>query len=163
VTVSRAIQDHYPPSFAHCYGCGPANSRGLHLKSAWSNGEIVATFTPEAHDMAMPGFVYGGLIASLIDCHAMATAAAHVERAEGRAVGEQPALRYVTASLHVQYLKPTPLGEELLLRARVTETGRRKVVVAVSVETGGSVTAKGEVVAVPIPESMSRARNDATQ
>jgi len=97
------------------------------------------------------------LIASLIDCHAMATAAAHVERAEGREVGERPALRYVTASLHVQYLKPTPLGGELVLRGRVTETGRRKVVVTVAVETGGAVTAKGEVVAVPIPESMSQA------
>jgi acyl-coenzyme A thioesterase PaaI-like protein len=117
--------------------------------------EVVARFTPRAEHMAMPGFVYGGLLASLIDCHAMATAAAASERAEGRAIGESAAPRFVTASLRVDYLAPTPLGPELELRARATIAGARKVVVTVTVTAQGATTARGEVVAVRIPASMS--------
>ena len=104
--------------------------------------------------MALPGFVYGGLIASLIDCHAMATAAAAVERAAGREVGEGPAPRFVTGALHVDFLRPTPLGPELEIRGRARELAGRKVVVEVGVRAGGETTARGEVVAVRMPESM---------
>jgi acyl-coenzyme A thioesterase PaaI-like protein len=104
----------------------------------------------------MPGFVYGGLIASLIDCHAMGTAAAAAERAAGRAIGDAPAPRFVTASLKVNYLKPTPLGPELEVRARVVERSDRKAIIAATVSAAGVVTARGEVVAVPRPEAMSR-------
>ncbi len=151
------VQDHYPESFAHCYGCGRQNDLGLHLRSAWEGDEVVARFAPRPEHVSLPGFVYGGLLASLIDCHAMATAAAHVERVAGREVGDAEAPRYVTAALHVDFLRPTPLGDDLVLRARVVETGRRKVVVRMTVTAGGEETARGEVVAVPMPESMGRA------
>jgi uncharacterized protein (TIGR00369 family) len=151
------IQQFYPDDHAHCYGCGRLNPHGLHLESAWEGDEVVARFPPRAEHIAMPGFVYGGLIAALIDCHAMATAAAHVERLAGRSTGEAEAPRYVTAALHVDYLRPTPHGPELVLRARVRESGARKQIVAVSLEAGGRETARGEVVAVPIPEAMIRA------
>jgi uncharacterized protein (TIGR00369 family) len=114
----------------------------------------VARFRPEPHHVALPGFVYGGLIASLADCHGMATASAFALTREGRRVGQAESPRYVTASLHVNYLRPTPLGGELVLRARVSEVGARKIVVAVSVMAGELETARAEVVAVPIPESM---------
>ena len=106
--------------------------------------------------MAMPGFVYGGLVASLIDCHAMGTASAGSERADGREIGEAPAPRFVTGSLKVDYLKPTPLGPELELRGRVTLATARKAVVAVTLSADGTITARGEVVAVRIPETMVR-------
>ncbi len=157
-TFSAAIQDHYPPDFAHCYGCGRSNEHGLQLKSVWSGDEVVASFSPAGHHVAIPGFVYGGLIASLIDCHAMATATAHVERVAGPPVGESAAPRYVTAALNVEYLRPTPLGPELLLRARVNDVGKRKLVVHVRLLAEDIETARGEVVAVPIPESMSSNR-----
>ena len=150
----KAIQDFYPDDFAHCYGCGRLNSHGLHVRSVWDGDETVARFAPRAEHMAMPGFVYGGLIASLIDCHAMGTAATTAERAAGREIGEAPAPRFVTASLHVDFLKPTPLGPEIELRARVTQASERKAVVSVTLAVGGQVTAKGEVVAVRIPASM---------
>ena len=102
----------------------------------------------------MPGFVYGGLIAALVDCHAMATAAAHADRLAGHAVGDGPMPRYVTAALQVDYLRPTPHGPELVVRARVKETGRRKVVVSVTLSAEGIDTARGEVVALPMPEAM---------
>ncbi len=156
---SPAIQDHYPEDVAHCYGCGRLNADGLHLKTRWDGDETVARFMPRASHTAMPGFVYGGLAASLVDCHAMGTAAAAAERAAGRAIGDGPAPRYVTAVLNVTYLKPTPLGPELELRGRVLELGARKAVVAVSLLAAGEVTVRGEVVAVRLPESMILARD----
>jgi acyl-coenzyme A thioesterase PaaI-like protein len=151
-----AIQDRYPDDFAHCFGCGAHNPRGHHLKSFVDAEEAVARFTPGADDVAVPGFVYGGLIASLVDCHAMATAAADAERTAGRRLGDAPAPRFVTASLQVTFLKPTPLGPELEIRGRVRERSERKAVVDVTVTVGDIVTARGDVVAVRIPSSMER-------
>lgn len=149
-----SIQDRYPEDASHCYGCGTANPAGLHLASRWEGSEVVARFRPRREHTSLPGFVYGGLIASLIDCHAMATAAAYVERQEGGGgeAGELP--RFVTAALKVDYLRPTPLGLELELRATVTESGRRKQIVDVRLLAGGNETARGTVVAVPMPSSM---------
>jgi acyl-coenzyme A thioesterase PaaI-like protein len=86
----------------------------------------------------------------------MATAAAAAERAAGRRIGDGPAPRFVTASLHVNFLKPTPHGPELEIRGRVRERSERKAIVDVTVAAGGVVTVRGEVVAVPIPSSMAR-------
>ncbi|MBI3567570.1 MAG: PaaI family thioesterase [Gemmatimonadetes bacterium] len=151
-----AVQDHYPDDVAHCYGCGRLNAHGLHVRSVRDGDAMVARFTPRAEHIAVPGYVYGGLIASLIDCHAIGTAAAAAERAEGREIGEAPAPRFVTGSLHVDFLAPTPLGPELELRAEVTSASARKALVAVAVSVGGRVTARGEVVAVRMPASMAR-------
>lgn len=148
------IQQFYPDDHAWCYGCGRLNDHGLHLESAWEGDEVVARFTPRPEHMSIPGYVYGGLIAALIDCHAMATAAAHADRLAGRHLGDGEVPRYVTAALTVDYLHPTPLGSELVLRARVREAGRRKLVVEVALECAGRETARGDVVAVPIPEGM---------
>ena len=156
---SEAVQDFYPDDFAHCYGCGRLNPGGLQLKSRWEGEEVVARFSPRAEHIAVPGCVYGGLIASLIDCHAMATAAAAVERAAGHEIGARPAPRFVTASLSVTYLKPTPLGPELEVRARPVEVGERKVRIQATLLAGGAVTARGDVVAVRMPESMRSAHS----
>jgi acyl-coenzyme A thioesterase PaaI-like protein len=153
----KAVQDYYPDDFAHCYGCGRLNAPGLHVRSVWDGDETVARFTPRAEHMALPGFVYGGLLASLIDCHGIGTAAAAAERAAGREIGEGPAPRFVTASLRVDYLKPTPLGPVLELRAHVTVAAERKSVVAVTLSANGVVTVRGEVVAVRVPASMAPA------
>ena len=154
VLAPKAVQDFYPDDSAHCYGCGRLNPHGLQLKTRWDGDETVARFTPRPEHVAIPGFVYGGLIASLVDCHAMGTAAAAVERAAGRDIGDRPAPRFVTASLRVEYLEPTPLGPELDVRGRAVEVGERKVLVRVTVSAAGTVTARGEVVAVRIPDSM---------
>jgi len=154
--TDRAIQDFYPDDFAHCYGCGRLNEHGLHLQTRWDGDETVARFTPRPWHTAVPGFVYGGLIASLIDCHAMGTAAAAAERAAGRGIGDGPAPRFVTGALRIDYLRPTPLGPELEVRARVKEMGERKVVVDATVSAAGVVTARGEAVAVRMPATMTR-------
>ena len=150
----KPLQDLYPDDFSHCYGCGRLNSHGLHVKSEWSDGECVARFRPTDYQMALPGFVYGGLIASLADCHAMATAAGAAMAAAGATPGQDPTPRFVTASLHVEFLRPTPLGHELVLRARAEEIGERKVVVRLGVSAEGVECASARVVAVRAPKSM---------
>lgn len=150
----KAVQDFYPDDFAHCYGCGRLNTNGLHVRSVWEGDETVSRFTPRPEHMAMPGFVYGGLIASLVDCHAMGTAAGAALKAEGKSIGEAPSPRFVTASLKVEYLKPTPLGPELEIRARVQERSDRKAVIVATVTVKGVVTARGDVIAVAMPDSM---------
>ncbi|MCP4722802.1 MAG: PaaI family thioesterase [Desulfobacteraceae bacterium] len=152
--TDKAFQDYYPDEFSHCYGCGRLNDRGLQLKSYWDGDESVALFQPEKKHMAVPGFVYGGLIASLIDCHCTGTAAAAAYREQGRAMDTEPGLRFVTASLHVDYLAPTPLASQLEVRGIVTELTQKKVVIEAKVMAEGKVCAKGKVVAVQLPESM---------
>lgn len=150
-TGPPAIQDTYPEETRHCYGCGSRNERGYRLRSYRRGDETVCRFTPEPFHTSLPGFVYGGLIASLVDCHGTGSAAEAAYRAAGRPLGSDPPLRFVTASLRVDFRRPTPLGEELLLRGRAVEVGERKVRIAVTVEADGQVTAEGEVLAVRIP------------
>ncbi len=151
-----AFQDFYPENVAHCYGCGRLNGHGHQIKTHWDGDETVTRYTPRPEHTAVPGFVYGGLIASLIDCHSTGTAAAAAYRAENRAMDSLPPLRFVTGSLHVDYLKPTPLGPELELRGHVKEIKGRKVVIESEVRVDGVVTARGEVVAVQMPDSFGR-------
>ena len=116
----------------------------------------MAHFTPAPYHMAMPGFVYGGLIASLIDCHSTGTAAAAAYRSENREMDTQPPLRYVTASLKVDFLRPTPLGVQLELRGSVKEIKGRKVNIETTLSANGKICARGEVVAVKLPEKMMK-------
>ncbi len=153
----KAFQDYYPDELSYCYGCGRLNEHGLQLKSYWDGEETVATFLPRSHHIAIPRYVYGGLIASLIDCHGTGTAAAAAYRAEGRSMDTEPPLRFVTASLNVDYLRPTPLGVPLEIRGRVKEIKGRKVIVTATVSADGQICARGEVVAVRMPEHMKPA------
>jgi len=123
----KAFQDYYPENLSHCYGCGAKNEHGHRIKTFWDGDETVTRFTPEPFHTAVPGFTYGGLLASLIDCHSTGTAAAAMYRQEGRAMDTLPAFRFVTGSLHVDYLKPTPINETLEIRGRVKEIKGRKV------------------------------------
>ncbi|MFN2104335.1 MAG: PaaI family thioesterase [Candidatus Promineifilaceae bacterium] len=150
--MEKAIQDYYPEDVSYCYGCGSLNDHGLHIKSYWDGEVSTARFVPQPYHIAIPGYVYGGLIASLIDCHCVGTAAAALYQEEGRDQGSEPAIRCLTASLHVDYLKPTPLGVELEIRAKVKEVNGRRVTVTASVYAGDLESARGEVVAVQIPD-----------
>jgi acyl-coenzyme A thioesterase PaaI-like protein len=150
----QAFQDYYPDQLAHCYGCGRLNKHGHQLKSYWDGDESVAVFEPEEFHIAIPGYVYGGLIASIIDCHGTGTAAAAAYREAGRDMNTDPPFRFVTASLHVDYRRPTPLGVPLFVRGQVEEVGTRKVVINATVTADGKVCATGRVVAVQMPEHM---------
>jgi len=147
----KAFQDYYPDNLSLCYGCGRLNPHGLQIKSRWDGDETVARVRPEPFHTAMPGYVYGGYIASIIDCHCTGTASAAAYRAENRAMDTEPPLRFVTASLHVDYLRPTPIGVPLEVRGKIREIKGRKVVVTAEVSAEGKICAKGEVVAVQMP------------
>jgi acyl-coenzyme A thioesterase PaaI-like protein len=154
-----AVQDTYADAESHCYGCGRLNPHGLKIKTFWEGEQTVCRFKPQPYHTAIPGYVYGGLIASLIDCHGTGSAAAAAYRQAGREPGSTPRLRYVTASLHVDYLRPTPIDATLELRGDIEEIGRsegsgpKKVIVAITLIAQGQACAKGRVVAVMVPEN----------
>lgn len=151
--TKAAFQDFYPDNLAHCYGCGRMNDHGHQIKTYWDGDETVTRYRPAPFHTAIPGFVYGGLLASLIDCHSTGTAAAAMYRDEGRPMDSQPPFRFVTGSLHVDYLKPTPMGVELILRGKVKEIRGRKVIVETTLYANDLATARCEVVAVQMPET----------
>jgi acyl-coenzyme A thioesterase PaaI-like protein len=146
--TDKAFQDHYPDEFAHCYGCGRLNEQGLQIKSYWDGDETVCHFTPDSkYTGGFPGFLYGGILASLIDCHGAATASAAKARAEGK-----PLARFVTASLKVDFRAPTPIDTELEIRGKATEIKGRKVLVDLTLSAAGKLCAEGSAVMVQIPE-----------
>jgi len=151
---AEPIQHQYAEELSYCYGCGRNNPQGLGIQSFWDGEQALARFTPRPEHIALPGYVYGGLLASLIDCHGVGTAAA----AAAHKQPDQDRLeRYVTASLHVDFLKPTTMGRELELRGRVNRWMRRKIVVDVEILIEGEVCVRGEVVAAPMPQTMAHA------
>lgn len=152
--TEKAFQDYYPDYWSYCYGCGRLNAHGLQIKSHWDGTETVCHFVPRPEHTAIPGYVYGGLIASLIDCHGTGTAAAAAYQAEGRPMDSQPPIRFLTGSLNVKYLKPTPLGPTIEVRGQIREVKGRKVVVDVTVRVEQVITATGEVVAIQVPEHL---------
>ena len=146
-----AVQDSYPDDVAHCYGCGRLNEVGHQIKTRSVDGGTVTEFTPEAFHMAIPGYTYGGLVASIIDCHSTGSAAIFAMQRDGIEVGSEPSPRFVTARLEVDYLLPTPLAT-MVLYGRLIEIKGRKVIVESDLSVGGTVTAKGSAVLVEIPE-----------
>lgn len=155
MTQQKAFQDFYPDALSHCCGCGRLNEHGHQIKSYWDGDESVCHFMPKPHHIAIPGYVYGGLLASLIDCHGTGTAAAAMYKAaKDKDPNAEPTTRSMTASLHVDYLKPTPLGIELEIRAKVKELKERNVVIEEWIIANGVTTVRGEVVAVQVPDAM---------
>ncbi|MEO8611574.1 MAG: hotdog fold domain-containing protein [Chloroflexota bacterium] len=151
-----ALQDICMPN-GTCYGCGSANPDGLHIKSYWSeDGQfVVASFEPQARFTS--GFkdaMYGGLIASLIDCHSNWTAMAFGYKAERREPGTQPLVTSVTGSLGVKYLKPTPMDQTIHLKAWVEGEVGRKTRVLCELGTGDTITATGDSIFVRIDPKM---------
>ena len=145
-----AIQDLIPHN--HCWGCGTLNPRGLQIKSFVEGDEAVCTFQPSPDHMAGPrNVLYGGIIAAVIDCHTVCTAIADAYRAAGQAIGVEPHRWCVTASLEIDYLAPTPIGQPMELRARVREVKGRKRVVDCTLRSGGRECARAEVIAVEVP------------
>jgi len=152
--TQKAFQDYYSDDFSHCYGCGRLNEHGLQIKSYWDGEESVAKYLPNEHHIAIPGFVYGGLIASLIDCHCTGTAAAASYQKEGRDMDTEPPLRFVTASIKVDFIAPTPLNVEIEIRGKVVEIKGKKVVIEAKVSANNKICATGIVVAVRMPDTM---------
>ena len=140
-----SLQDQYAPD-DRCFGCGPANEKGLRVKSRPDGDEVVAEWTPDAHHEAFPGVLNGGIIGALLDCHSNWTAAWHFMTRDGL---ERPPTT-VTAEFHVKLKKPTPSKAPVRLRAHVAESAGRRATVDATLESGPDVTAtcRGVFVAV---------------
>jgi acyl-coenzyme A thioesterase PaaI-like protein len=152
----KAIQDEYSDDFAWCYGCGRLNEEGHHFRTGWHGEQTVTFYTPSKEHMAIPGFVYGGVIASFIDCHGTGSASLALHRKNGHEPGDgvEPP-RFVTASLKVDFLKPTPEGLELKAIGTIEEIHPKKWRVETEVFAGDTLCARGEVVAVVMPSSFT--------
>lgn len=152
--IENAIQDVYPDDFSWCYGCGRLNEGGHHFRTGWDGEKAITIYKPRPEHTAIPGFVYGGLIASLIDCHGTGSASLALHRKNGHEPGDgtEPP-RFVTASLEIKFVKPTPQDVTLKAVGTVEEVHPKKFNVHTEVYAGDVCCAKAEVVAVVMPET----------
>ncbi len=147
---NEAIQDKWPEIGAYCWGCGRKNEHGLQIKSYWEGDECVCTWKPKRHHCAYPGIGCGGIIAAILDCHCLNTAASAAYRVEGREIGTEPVNAYATGTLVVKFLRPTPLNKPWVFRARIKKMEERKTTVTCSLFVKEKEFARGEIVAVRI-------------
>ena len=146
-----SLQDSAAPEGV-CFGCGTSNVHGLHVNSFWHEDgvHVIAEHLPDAKYCGWPDLVYGGLIAMLVDCHSNWTAMAFHYRAQQREVDSLPRINCVTGNLGIKFIKPTPMGVPLTLRARVEgEVGRKSRVIC-EVYAGDVLTAVGDSIFVRV-------------
>lgn len=139
ISTTKGLQQTYAPH-STCFGCGPSNEKGLKINSIVSGDEVVAQWTPAAHHEAFPGMVNGGIIGALLDCHSNWTAAHALMKEKGEV--SPPCT--VTAHFNVKLLRPTPSGEELLLKAKVTRIEGDRAYIFAELSAGGKITATCE-------------------
>lgn len=147
--MDRALQDVIQ---VHCFGCGALNEHGLQIKSFWAGDEVVCAWRPKPYHIGHPGILYGGMIASVVDCHCIWTASAHAYRRAGMEMENELRFRFVTGGLSVNYRKPVPIEHAIELRARVADFSERKTIVKCTVSSRGLACAEAEVVAVRVPD-----------
>jgi len=145
MTSTKSLQQEYSPN-SICFGCGPANDKGLHINSFPDGDEVVATWHAESHHQAFPGMLNGGIIGALLDCHSNWTAAYFLMKRDGK--GEPDCT--VTADFHVKLKRPTPVDGPITLRARVVESSEDRATVEAELIANGKVcdTCRGTFVAV---------------
>jgi acyl-coenzyme A thioesterase PaaI-like protein len=149
--IARAFQEEFAEHGIHqCWGCGTRNEKGLQIKSYWDGEEGICTWQPQPYHLGHPGIVNGGILATIIDCHAVCTAVAAAYRAENRAITTLPLIAYVMGSLNLMYLRPTPITEPLLLRAIVRERAERKTHITCTLSAQGEVCVRAEAVVVRV-------------
>ncbi len=142
----ESIQETWPDEGTYCWGCGRNNEHGLQLKSYWDEDVTVASWTPKEHHLAFPGVLNGGIISTIIDCHGTGTANAYHHRAEGTSGHYM----HVTASLRINFLRPTPLNRPVTLKAKVRETDGKRTVVDCDLYSGETLCVQGEIVTVRV-------------
>jgi acyl-coenzyme A thioesterase PaaI-like protein len=141
----KSLQETYAPQ-NRCFGCGPANDKGLRIRSFEENDALVCDWTAEPHHQAFDGILNGGICGALLDCHSNWAATMHLMRAQG---ADTPPCT-VTADFHVTLKRPTPIDAQLRITARVVESTDDRATVEATLEANGKVTAtcRGLFVAV---------------
>lgn len=143
--TEQSLQERFAPQMK-CFGCGPANERGLRIRSYARGDEVVCEWRPEAHHEAFPGMLNGGIIGALLDCHSNWAAAFHLMNRRG---ADAPPCT-VTADYAIKLLRPTPMDAPVSLVARVVESADDRATVEATLSAGGKITAtcRGLFVAV---------------
>lgn len=158
MTKKIAIQDTYGERFQYCWGCGPKNEAGLHIKSypTEDGKKVITRVKPgKAFTGGVPNNLFGGMIAMIFDCHGTASAAFFKHHAKGLELTEDTVIeRFITAHLEVDFKKPTPMDEEVEVEASLEELGDRKAVVNMLLTCKGEVRAKAKMVAVAVKDNM---------
>lgn len=146
------FQDYLPGDT--CFGCGTANEKGLGIKSFWQGEDSICIWKPQDFHQGWPGLTCGGVIATLIDCHCIATATATAIRSEARPLDSEPHYLFVTGTLSVKYLKPTLMDGDIKLVARVTEVKKEtKYTLHCDVYSGDELTASADVIVLRVYRS----------
>ena len=153
-----SIQETYGDRFQHCWGCGAKNKDGLHLHTypSGDGSECVSKFLPEEkYSGGVPANLFGGLIATLFDCHGTASAAWFNHRNQGLKLERNTVItRYITARLEIDFKKPVPIGKVVTVKSVAEEIGERKIIVSMEMEVEGEIKAKARMVAVKIKDDM---------
>ena len=153
-----AVQEVYGEKYRHCWGCGEKNEHGLHLKSYPSDdGEsCICRVTPPAqYTGGVPEMMFGGMMATVFDCHGTASAAWFFHKNKGLALTRDTVIqRFVTARLEIDFRKPMPMNREITVTSTVEEIGARKVIVKMTMEAEGVLRAEARMVAVAIKDEM---------
>lgn len=143
------MQDLYPGN--HCFGCGPANQLGLQLKSYPSSEGYIANFLPSPQHNAGPeGWLNGGIVATIMDCHSIFTAIGDAYERDERVFAGDPLIWYVTGSLSVRYERPVPIDREVQLVAHAVQSAGRKTDVDCTLLSDGVPCATARVVAIRV-------------
>lgn len=152
------IQETYGDRFQNCWGCGAKNKDGLHLHTYPSEdgSECISQFLPdEKYSGGVPANLFGGLIATLFDCHGTASAAWFNHRNQGLKLDKDTVItRYITARLEIDFKKPVPMGKVITVRSVPVEIGERKIIVSMKMEVAGEIKAEARMVAVRIKDDM---------
>ena len=143
--MTRSLQDRIP---GHCFGCGSLNTEGLQIKSFWLGEEVVCAWRAQPGHIGHPGILYGGGVASVVDCHCIWTAVAYAHRQAGEEMDASSAHKFVTAAMSLQYRKPVAIEDAIELWARVVDFGERKAVVRCTVHAANVLVVEAEVVVV---------------
>lgn len=155
---SIAIQDTYGERFQYCWGCGPKNDQGLHLKSYPSKDGKTCTckiIPDEKYTGGVPANLFGGMIATIFDCHGTASAAYFAHKSKGLDLKDDTIIgRFITARLEVDFKKPVPMDEEITVTSYLSELTERKAIVTMTMEVAGEVRAKAKMVAVAVKDNM---------
>jgi acyl-coenzyme A thioesterase PaaI-like protein len=145
------FQDAWPSELGtECFGCGRNNENGLQIKSYWEDDEAICEWQPKDYHKAFLRNTCGGIITTVIDCHCTNTAIAYVYKLENRKLGTKPIPLYVTGSISVKLIKPTPLGRPLRFVARIKEMTERKIITTCDVFYRKRKTAEGEVTLIKL-------------
>jgi hypothetical protein len=153
-----AIQDTYGERFQHCWGCGPKNKDGLHIKSYPSEDgtECICHVIPsDQYTGGVPDNLFGGMIAMIFDCHGTASAAWFSHKNKGLELTKDTVIeRFITARLEIDYKKPTPMGKEITVKSRLEELTEKKAIVTMDLESEGSLRAQGRIITVKVKDNM---------